>query len=131
MVYIITSKTRSKILRQPKERAKLMADRRHKTAEKHGVESVEPINGMSELEVHESMDEEGSGIKESMEMTREVNEQKRKAKRKAEESKRKQIIKERVEKFEKRDRDRGIPVGDKDKAKARAAEAKAKKRRKK
>ena len=57
MAYIITSKTRARIMSQPKERAKLMTDRRHKSVENHGVHKVNPVNGMSELEVHESMDD--------------------------------------------------------------------------
>ena len=108
MAYIITSKTRARIMQQPKERAKLMTDRRHKTVDKHEVEQVSPINGMSELEIHESMDEEGEGIKESMRMTREVNALKRKAKAKAQDAKRRKLAKERIEKMEKRDEKSGL-----------------------
>jgi len=122
-MYIITSKTRARILSQPKERAKLMTDRRRKSEEKHGVTAVEPINGMTELDIHESMDDEGSGIKESMEATREINEAKRKLKEKAQEPQKKKIIKERVEKMEKRDRKKGVLQ--------KAERARAAKRRKK
>jgi len=107
-MYIKTSKTRARIMSQPKERAKLMIDRRYKTQEKHEVTAVDPINGMTELEIHESMDEEGEGIKESMRMTREVNEMKRKAKAKAQDGQRRKIAKERIEKMEKRDRKSGL-----------------------
>ena len=108
MVYIITSKTRSRIMRQPKERAKLMSDRRNKSIDKHGVHQVNSISELTELEIHESMDQQGSGIKESMEATRESNAEKTKKKNKAEESKRKKIIKERVENYEERDRKKGL-----------------------
>jgi len=110
-------------MRQPRERAKLMTDRRFKTEEKHEVTAVNPINGMSELEIHESMDEQGDGVKESMRMTREVNEMKRKAKKKAEADQKRKIIKERTAKMKKRDMENGSFQ------KARAAVAK--KRRKK
>jgi len=123
MAYIRTSKTREKIMRQPRERAKLMTDRRFKTEEKHEVTAVNPINGMSELEIHESMDEQGDGVKESMRMTREVNEMKRKAKEKVQEDQKRKIIKERTAKMMKRDMESGLFQ------KARAAVAK--KRRKK
>jgi len=102
MAYIITSKTRAKIMRQPRERAKLMTDRRFKTEEKHKVTAVNPINGMTELEIHESLDAEGEGIKESMRMTREANEMKRKAKEKAQADPKRKTIKERTEKLKKR-----------------------------
>jgi len=110
-------------MRQPRERAKLMTDRRFKTEEKHEVTAVNPINGMSELEIHESMDEQGDGVKESMRMTREVNEMKRKAKEKVQEDQKRKIIKERTAKMMKRDMESGLFQ------KARAAVAK--KRRKK
>jgi hypothetical protein len=97
-------------MRQPKERNKLMNERRMKTREKHLVETVTPVNKMSELEVHEDMDKNGSEVKDVMQATREINsynaEQKRK---KREESKlRKQVVKERVEKLEARDRKSGL-----------------------
>ena len=108
MAYIITSKTRSKIMSQPKERAKLMTDRRYKTRDKHEVSSVSPLNGMTELEIHESMDEQGEGIKESMRMTQQANEVKRKEKEKANESQKKRTIKERVKKLKDRDEKSGL-----------------------
>jgi len=123
MAYIITSKTRARILSQPKERNKLMVDRRLKTIDKHEVTEVAPLNGLTELEIHESMDDEGEGIKESMRMTREVNEMKRKAKAKAQDGKRRKLAKERIEKMEKRDREKGVLQD--------AAKVRAKKRRKK
>ena len=95
-------------MRQPKERAKLMSDRRNKSIDKHGVHQVNSISELTELEIHESMDQQGSGIKESMEATRESNAEKTKKKNKAEESKRKKIIKERVENYEERDRKKGL-----------------------
>lgn len=108
MAYIITSKTRAKIMRQPKERAKLMSDRRMKSHEKHAVETVTPVNSMSELEIHEDMDKQGSGVKEAMEATREANEQKRKMKEEAMRPQKQKIIRERVEKLKERDRKNGV-----------------------
>ena len=110
MAYIITSKTRARIMRQPKERQKLMHDRRLKSAEKHKVETVTPIADKTELEVHEDMDKNGSEVKDIMEATKAINEQKTKAKRKAvqESKQRKQVVKERVEKLEARDRKSGL-----------------------
>lgn len=122
-MYIKTSKTRARIMRQPRERAKLMTDRRMKTKEKHEVAEVSPLNGMTELEIHESMDEEGEGVKESMRLTREVNEMKRKAKAKANDGQRRKLAKERIEKMEKRDREKGVLKD--------AEKFRAKKRRKK
>ena len=107
MAYIITSKTRSRIMSQPKERAKLMSDRRQTTIERHGVHNVTPVNGMDELDVHKNLDEQGEGIKESMEATSEFNAQKRKAKEKAQAGLKQKVIQERVKKLEKRDRDNG------------------------
>ena len=123
MAYIRTSKTRAKIMRQPRERAKLMTDRRFKTEEKHEVTAVNPINGMSELEIHESMDAQGDGVKESMRMTREVNAMKRKAKEKALADQKRKTIKERTDKMKKRDLENGTLQ--------KAQKALAKKRRKK
>lgn len=110
MTYIITSKTRSRIMSQPKERAKLMQDRRMKTKEKHGVETVTPINKMSELEVHEDMDKNGTEVKDVMQATEAINEQKTKAKQKArlESSSRQNVVKDRIKKLEKRDRRSGL-----------------------
>lgn len=110
MANIITSKTRSRIMSQPKERKKLMNDRRMKSKEKHKVETVTPISGMSELEVHEDMDKKGNEVKDTMEATKIMNEQKTKNKQKSrtQSKQRQQIVKERVEKLKERDRKSGL-----------------------
>lgn len=110
MAYIITSKTRARIMSQPKERQKLMTDRRLQTKEKHKVETVSPIAEMSELEVHEDMDKNGTEVRDVMEATAAINEQKTKAKRKAiqESKQRRQVVKDRIEKLEARDKKSGL-----------------------
>lgn len=110
MTYIITSKTRARIMSQPKERRKMMHDRRLETRDRHKVETVTPIAEKTELEVHEDMDKNGSEVKDVMEATKAINEQKTKAKQKArlESSQRKQVVKQRVERLEARDRNSGL-----------------------
>jgi hypothetical protein len=53
MAYIITSKTRGQMMRQPQEYRKVMSERRAISFQKHGVEKVEPLKGFSEIEIHE------------------------------------------------------------------------------
>ena len=84
-----------------------MSDRRRTTVERHSVHNITPINGMDELEVHKSLDDQGEGIKESMEMTSEHNAKKRKAKERAQAGLKEKVVKERIEKLKKRDRDNG------------------------
>ena len=110
MAYIITSKTRARIMSQPKERMKMMEDRRLKTKDKHGVETVNPIAEMSEYEVHEDMDKNGTEVKDVMQATEAVNALNKAAKQKArlESSMRKNIVRGRVERLEKRDRKKGL-----------------------
>ena len=95
---------------QPKERQKMMSDRRLKTQDKHKVEAVNPIAEMSEYEVHEDMDKNGSEVKDVMQATEEINAAKTKAKEKArlESSKRRETVKKRVEKMEARDKKSGL-----------------------
>jgi len=95
---------------QPKERQKLMCDRRLKTQDKHLVEAVSPISSMSELEVHEDMDKNGSEVKDVMEATEAINAAKAKAKQKKrlESQQRKEIVKKRVERMEARDEKSGL-----------------------
>jgi FKBP-type peptidyl-prolyl cis-trans isomerase len=110
MAYIITSKTRARIMSQPKERNKLMTDRRMKSQEKHLVQGVNPIAELSELEIHEDMDKNGSEVRDVMQATEEINAEKTKKKQKArmDSSSRKKNVKERVEKLEARDRKSGL-----------------------
>lgn len=108
MAFIRTSKTRSKMMRNPQERSKMMTERRMITFEKHGVQKVQPLNNLSEMDIHEELDKSGSGVKESMEANRELEEANKKIKKAAEKPYKDKIIKERIEKLEERDRKKGI-----------------------
>ena len=125
MAFIITSKTRSRIMSQPREAQKFMADRRAVSREKHGVEKVNPLKNFTELEIHEELDNQGSGIKESMLANQEVENANLKLKKAAQKPHREKVIKERIEKLEARDKKSGkLDAGKK-------FQAESKKRRKK
>ena len=78
MANIITSKTRSRMLSNPKDRAMFFAERRHKTAEKHEVFSVTPVGPEGELDIHQNLDKQGSGVKEAMQANKERSIEERK-----------------------------------------------------
>jgi hypothetical protein len=107
MANIITSKTRGKMMRNPSDRAKVLMERRAISLEKHGVEKVSPMSGFSEIEIHEELDRQGGGIKESMEANQEREQNKAKLKKAAEAPHREKVIKERIKKLEKRDEKNG------------------------
>ena len=107
MANIITSKTRGRMMRQPQERAKVLMERRHITAEKHAVEKINALGGFSEIEIHEELDRQGSGVKESMLANQEREEINAKIKRAAEAPHRERVIKERIKKLEDRDAKNG------------------------
>ena len=125
MAYIITSKTRSRMMRQPQERAKVLNERRSVTFEKHAVKKVNSLGRFSEMEIHEELDNQGSGIKESMLANQEREEINAKLKRAAEAPVRERIIKERIKKLEARDEKNGKME------EGRKFQAQARKRRKK
>jgi len=108
MVFIRTSKTRDQMMRQPQERAKYMTERRQKTVEKHSVYSVKPVNGMSEEEVHEALDDQGSGIAEAMAANVEENERKAKEKQRLQKEKLSKSAQGEVAKRKERDRQKGL-----------------------
>ena len=107
MANIITSKTRGRMMRQPQERAKVLMERRYITAEKHAVEKINALGGFSEIEIHEELDRQGSGVKESMLANQEREEINAKLKRAAEAPHRERVIKERIKKLEARDAKNG------------------------
>jgi len=107
MANIITSKTRNKMMRNPRDRARVLMDRRAETIEKHGVEKVSPMSGFTEIEIHEELDRQGSAIKESMEANQEREVKKAELKKAAEAPQREKIIKERIKKLEARDEKNG------------------------
>jgi len=94
-------------MRQPSERQKMLNERRAKTFEKHAVRSVAPLKNFSEMDIHEELDKQGSGVKESMI----ANEELQRANKKIKDAKQKpikdKIIKERIEKLEERDKKNG------------------------
>lgn len=109
MTYIRTSKTRANIMRQPRERAKMLKDRRAKTAEKHRVYTVRPTIPVPEEDIHEEMDRQGSGIAEAMEAQEEMTKERNKIKRQLrEEQGADNIRKDRLKALEERDRKSGV-----------------------
>ncbi len=107
MAYIITSKTRSKMMRQPQERMKVLNERRAITFEKHAVEKINTLSGFSEMDIHKELDNQGSGIKESMLANQEREEISAKLKKAAEKPARDKVRKERIKKLEARDEKNG------------------------
>lgn len=110
MVYIITSKTRRRIMSQPSEATKMINERRMVTFAKHGVEKITPINGMNELEVHKELDQQGNGIKEAMLANQERQRDATKIKQKKLNEQKAKTIAESIKKREQRDRSKGIKV---------------------
>ena len=108
MAYIITSKTRARISRQPTERAKMLSDLREKSKEKHGVYTVTPTGESSEEEIHQEFDKEGHKIQEVMDANREHQKEETKKKQKERKEKAEKVIKERLNIVEERDRRSGL-----------------------
>lgn len=103
MAYIITSKTRSKIMSQPKERAKMMGEIRAKSIDKHNVYSATPTDGRKEEDVHKEMDDNGSMVNEMMHARQEKTQEDFKKKEEKRKETRGKLVKEREDKLKKRD----------------------------
>lgn len=108
MANIITSKTRSKIMRQPHERAKALTDRRAQTFDRHSVQSVTPTVSLPEEAIHEELDRQGSGVAEAMEANQEREQERIKKKQMLREEKRQAVSKKRLELLKERDRVSGV-----------------------
>jgi len=95
------------MMRQPQERAKILNERRAITFEKHAVEKINPINGFTEIEIHQELDRQGQGVKESMLANQEREAINTKLKRAAQAPQREKVLKERIKKLEERDKKNG------------------------
>lgn len=71
-MYIVTSKTRSKMKRDKNSQSQLSAERQHYYQEQ-GVREIKPLKGQSEEETFEQVKSAGGLVKETMAKKREEN----------------------------------------------------------
>jgi len=70
-MYIITSKTKRKVLRDPNSQKQLQAERTHYYKEQ-GIEKIKSLKGKSEEETYQDIKNAGSFVKDSMQERKEL-----------------------------------------------------------
>ena len=94
-MYIITSKTKSKMRRDPNSQSQLRAERTYYYKEQ-GIEKIKSVKGKTEEEMFEEIKSAGSFVKDSMQKRKE---ERRQEKERAWKSKQEQRIKEAPERY--------------------------------